>query len=434
MTRRSTLRVRVFQGFAVLALALVAALRGVLWMVGTRIADQGVEAGFTLAAQLGTATILLLCFAVWLYFDERIAKPLERQSDTAGPHDPAPVFGPEEMAQQDTRRMARAMALLDSDKSQLARLIAEMPSAKLVVNAGDQIVLYDNLAADLLAKSGAPRLGAKLSDYFNARTLAGARAKMQRTGLEVQFTTEAGGEGDPLNARMRPLEDGNALVILDKTEGRTPPEHPGPLVYDFALLSSQNGHLVEETPLSALTYVILSTETTGLLPHRDDLLQIGAVRMVGANILRRETLDLRIAPASGDDTERPEDGQMGPRDACAQLHDFASGAVIVAHNAPLRMAFLRHQANVSWENPQIDLVLLSALLFGDRADHSLRGMAARTGVGTSQGLARGGLAQAKLAAEVMQRMMPMLAARELDSLSRLKDTLNRHADSLESLH
>ena len=53
--------------------------------------------------------------------------------------------------------------------------------------------------------------------------------------------------------------------------------------------------------------------------------------------------------------------------ASKQLHKFTRDSVIVAHNAPFDMSFLRRHgktAGLSWDNPIIDTVLLSAVLFG----------------------------------------------------------------------
>ncbi|SNR60027.1 3'-5' exonuclease [Puniceibacterium sediminis] len=434
MIERNGFRFRVFRVFAVLALTLVGGLQAALWIGSRRTLDIGSEAGFALVGVAGTGLILVLCVAAWLYFDERIAKPLERRAFAPVTTDVRPTLSQEDIALQDARRMARAMALLESDKAQLIRLISEIPGAILVINTADQIVLYDSQAADLLARLGVPRLNAPLGDYLEATGLSAARSKMQRTGLEVRFTASAIHSPDSLSVRLRPLDNGNALVIFQETEASGGATLPGPLVYDFALMAPRNGQDIDSMSLNALTYLVLSTETTGLLPHRDNIVKIGAVRMVGSRILRRETLELRIDPASKNAGETSEDGRMGILEASAELHKFAHDAVIVAHNAPLRMAFLRHHAGVTWDHPQIDLVLLSALLFGDGADHSLRSLASRTGVGPSHALSRGGLAQAILAAEVLQRLMPMLAARELDSLRELMDALDQHADSLEKLH
>ncbi|HSC01446.1 MAG TPA: exonuclease domain-containing protein, partial [Burkholderiaceae bacterium] len=54
-----------------------------------------------------------------------------------------------------------------------------------------------------------------------------------------------------------------------------------PEYYDFALLErSREAHALDERPLAELTYTVFDTETTGLDPMRDEIIQIGAVRIV----------------------------------------------------------------------------------------------------------------------------------------------------------
>ncbi len=444
MMRGSPPRFRIFVVFAALALSLVAGLQVVLRIGAARALDLGLDVGMAFAGVTGTGMILVLSLAAWLYCDERIAKPLERRGVTPTDAKGSAAVGQEDPAADEARRAARTMARLETEKAQLSRLLGEVPVAVLVINAADRIVLYDSQAAELLGRTGPARLNARIGEYLDKDSLADARKRLQRTGLEVRFTARPGIDGPRIDARLRPLEDGCALVILEDTGARQELTPAAPLVYDFDLMTPHGERPIAEIPLSALTFVVLSTDTTGLLPHRDDVVQIAAVRMVGARILRRESLELRIAPGlreTGTEqaarTERPGTKRPDILTASAQLYDFSRDAVIVAHNAPLRMAFLRrHDAatGLKWDHPQIDLVLLSALLFGDRADHSLRALAQRTGALLPPVHGQGGLAQALVAAEVLQRLLPMLAGREIDSLGPMMTALDRHARRLENLH
>ncbi len=452
MMRRSSLRFRIFALFAVLALALVGGLQVALWLGAARVAERGADVGFAFSGIVGTGLILLLCLAAWLYCDEHFARPMERLAERgAAPQPPvlSPVSSPlrplahaapEEKgtALHEMRRLGQTIAALESEKSRLTQVLGELPVAVLVINAGDQIVLYDSQAGALLARSAVPRLNACLSDYFPAGTVAAARRRMQRSGLEVHFTAIAGDNATRIDARMRALDGGGALLVLEPATPQDMTVLPGPLIYDFDLLTAESVRTVGEKPLTALTFVLVSTETTGLLPHRDRIVRIGAARMVGPSILRHEALDLRIDPDPGHDSgHRPSERRPDILAASARLHDFATDAVIVAHNAPLRMAFLRrHDAatGLVWDQPHIDLVLLSALLFGDGADHSLRAIAGRTGSPQGAAQSRGGMAQALLIAEIMQRLLPMLTGRGLTTLGALMDALDHHASNLEKLH
>jgi DNA polymerase-3 subunit epsilon len=455
MMPRHSPRFRIFLVFAALALALIAGLQVMLRMGAMRVLDLGLDAGIAFLGVAGTAGILLLSLCAWLYCDERIAKPLAGRddlSDDAGgpvPGQADPVGSGsvttdhEAALRQEAGDLSRNLAKLDRDKAQLSRLLSEIPVAVILINAADRIVFYEGEAAALLERTASPRLNARLSEYLDADLLAGARDRMQRTGREVCFAATSGAGGSRMEACMRPMEDGGALVILKGSARRDASTLPGPLVYDFDLMATNGTRPIAEMPLSALTFVVLSTDTTGLLPHRDEVVQIGAVRMMGDRILRHETLDLRINPglpgrrtAISAGKDRPEPARHDILTASAQLHDFSRDAVIVAHNTPLRMAFLRrHDAatGLKWDHPQIDLVLLSALLFGERADHSLRALAGRTGTPLPTGQAKGALAQALVAADVLQRLMQMMAGRGINSLGPMMTALDRHAERLENL-
>ena len=62
---------------------------------------------------------------------------------------------------------------------------------------------------------------------------------------------------------------------------------------------------------------------------------------------------------------------------------FARGAVLIAHNAPFDMEFLRrHEKDIGaqFDNPVLDTVLLSAVVYGQLEQHSLDALTARLGI------------------------------------------------------
>ncbi len=82
-------------------------------------------------------------------------------------------------------------------------------------------------------------------------------------------------------ARMTPLGDAPGyMLIFEDSEARIAPEAARPLVYDFDLLETAGDAAFEDCPLRDLCFVVFDTETTGLLPHKDEVVQIGAVRVL----------------------------------------------------------------------------------------------------------------------------------------------------------
>ena len=88
--------------------------------------------------------------------------------------------------------------------------------------------------------------------------------------------------------------------------------------------------------------------------------------------------------------------------------------MLVAHNAPFDMAFLRrHEADICqrFDNPILDTVLASAVLFGQGESHSLDALASRFGIIIPEAARHTALGDAEATAQALVRMLPMLRAR-----------------------
>ncbi len=78
--------------------------------------------------------------------------------------------------------------------------------------------------------------------------------------------------------------------------------------------------------------------------------------------------------------------------------------MIVAHNAPFDMAFLRRHAprmGVTWDHPILDTVLVSAVVFGASETHTLDALCDRLGVTIPEALRHTALGDARATAEVL---------------------------------
>ncbi|SFJ86802.1 3'-5' exonuclease [Celeribacter neptunius] len=165
------------------------------------------------------------------------------------------------------------------------------------------------------------------------------------------------------------------------------------VTYDFDLLSRTPSKELMETPLAELSYVVFDTETTGLLPSQgDEICQIAALRLVNGKVIENESIDQlvnpgRNIPASSTEVHHITNEMVkhAPKIDVAgrQLHSFARGAVLVAHNAPFDLEFLRrHEADIGekFTNPVLDTVLLSAIVFGQSEEHTLDAISDRLGI------------------------------------------------------
>ncbi|GAA2527461.1 DEDD exonuclease domain-containing protein [Rarobacter incanus] len=104
-------------------------------------------------------------------------------------------------------------------------------------------------------------------------------------------------------------------------------------------------------PLHQTTFVVVDLETTGSKPGSAAITEIGAVKVRGGEVIGEfQTLvdaGLDIPPFIRHLTGITPDmlvGQPGPGEVIASFIEFLGDAVIVAHNAPFDVGFLRHCA------------------------------------------------------------------------------------------
>ncbi len=207
------------------------------------------------------------------------------------------------------------------------------------------------------------------------------------------------------------------------------PEAPGemlddlgtrPEYYDFDLFHFRDRSVDLDRPLADLTYTVFDTETTGLEPAAgDEIIQIGAVRIVNSRLLRNENFDQLLDPERflrpegirihgiTDDMVR---GQPRIDVVLPAFHDFCSDTVLVAHNAAFDMRFLQlkeEATGVIFSQPVLDTLLLSGVLHPNQESHQLDSIAARLGI-TIAGR-HSGLGDACATGEVFLKMLPLLA-------------------------
>jgi DNA polymerase-3 subunit epsilon len=208
-----------------------------------------------------------------------------------------------------------------------------------------------------------------------------------------------------------------------------------PVYYDFDLFS-QAGQTPEldELPLRDLTYTVFDTETTGLAPSEgDEIISIGAARIVNGRLLMQECFEQLIDPHRSIPRESQQIHGLTPQMLAGQpsigevlplFQRFAEDTVLVAHNAAFDMRFLQlkeAQTGIRFIQPVLDTLLLSALVHpGHAADeHRLEQIAARLGV---QVVGRHtALGDAMVTGEVFLKLIPLLAERGIHTLKQARE-------------
>lgn len=227
----------------------------------------------------------------------------------------------------------------------------------------------------------------------------------------------------------QPQEQLEAAAVL-RSDSR--PEY-----YDFDLFrTGAQARELGERRLVDLAYTVFDTETTGLDPMQgDEILQIGAARIVNGKVLRQECFEQlvdpgRSIPAAGIPihgiTPAMVAGQPGIAQVLPVFHAFVSDTVLVAHNAAFDMRFLQMKeaaTGVRFEQPVLDTLLLSEVASPRQASHELEAIAARLGIPV---LGRHtALGDALLTAEIFLRLIPLLAAQGIHTLDQAREAAQK---------
>jgi len=202
---------------------------------------------------------------------------------------------------------------------------------------------------------------------------------------------------------------------------------PRPVSYEFDLFHQPGQGALGKVSLRKLTYVAFDTETTGLNPSEgDEIVQLGAVRIVNGRLLHNECIDQLVNPQRPVPKSSIEIHGIDPELLPSQpiitrvlptFHAFAADSVLVAHNAAFDMRFLqlKEQASgVCFDNPVLDTLLLSSVVHPNQEGHSLDAIAERFNI-TIVGR-HTALGDALVTAEILLKLIPLLEAQGIHTL------------------
>lgn len=230
---------------------------------------------------------------------------------------------------------------------------------------------------------------------------------------------------------------GYLRLLLSETEmtevlAATSRSSPRPVFYDFDLFHrpGQTQEL-DQCQLAELPYTVFDTETTGLEPSRgDEIVSIGAVRIVNGRLLPGETFHQLVDPRRslpgvsvrihGITAEMLRDQPTLDR-VLPSFHRFCEDTVLVAHNAAFDMRFVQlgeQRAGVRFDNPVLDTLMLSFVLHPDQAEHSLEALATRFGVAMEG--RHTALGDAVTTGGIFVKMLPLLRDRGILTLGQAR--------------
>jgi len=192
-----------------------------------------------------------------------------------------------------------------------------------------------------------------------------------------------------------------------------------PEYYDFDLFKFEDKSIDLDRKLSDLTYTVFDTETTGLQPSNgDEIIQVGAARIVNGRLLRQETFDQLVDPEIPlkpegipihGITEDMVRGQPNIDLVLPAFHEFCEDTVLIAHNAAFDMRFLQlkeERTGIRFTQPVLDTLLLSAVVHPNQESHKLDVILERLGI--TIGTRHNALEDALATGEVFLKLVKLL--------------------------
>jgi DNA polymerase-3 subunit epsilon len=202
-----------------------------------------------------------------------------------------------------------------------------------------------------------------------------------------------------------------------------------PEFYDFDLFHQPGQNPRQDKRLlTELGYTIFDTETTGLDPKGgDEIISIGAVRILNGRLLREEFFDQLVNPQRplpynsvkihGIHEEMLTDQPTIDR-VLPVFQRFCDNTVLVAHNAAFDMLMLEQKeadSGVRFINPVLDTMHLSAVVHPAQENHGITAIAHRLGVSVVG--RHTALGDAITTGEIFLKLIPLLAEKGIYTLA-----------------
>jgi len=226
----------------------------------------------------------------------------------------------------------------------------------------------------------------------------------------------------PISRRLVPLSDNSDTNGSAKSR----PEY-----YDFNLFeqtaSSSN---LDQRQLNQLTYTVFDTETTGLNPNQDEIISIGATRIVKGRLLHQEVFDQLVDPQRHVPATSVEIHGIAPEMLTGQptidhvlpkFYKFVDDTVLLGHNLAFDMRMLQvkeKSTNIQFTNPILDTLLLSAVVHPNQTDHSIEAIAQRLGINVMG--RHTALGDAIVTGEIFLKFIPLLAEQGIKTLEQAR--------------
>ncbi|HIT64773.1 MAG TPA: PolC-type DNA polymerase III, partial [Candidatus Ventrimonas merdavium] len=188
-------------------------------------------------------------------------------------------------------------------------------------------------------------------------------------------------------------------------------------------------------------YVVFDIETTGFSPEKNQIIEIGAVKVEHGAITEkfstfvnpREPIPFEIEQLTGISDQMVLDSP-GIETILPQFLEFCQGCVLVAHNASFDVSFISHQAQVQgipFQPTVLDTVALARQLLPNLNRFKLDTVAKALGVSLENH--HRAVDDAGATAEIFVKFIEMLKARGVEDVDQLNAMNTMSADMIKKL-
>jgi len=199
----------------------------------------------------------------------------------------------------------------------------------------------------------------------------------------------------------------------------------------------------EDSSLDDASFLVFDLETTGLNPKEDEIIEIGAIKMKGSEVLGtystfvkpEKELSTMITSLTGISEDMLSKARP-IKEVLPEFTKFAEGCILVAHNASFDYGFVRNSVKKhfggDWEMPCIDTLALAKSLFRSKS-YSLDNVVKRLKLGHFDH--HRAYEDAKVTAEVLKKFVQLAKKRGVQNVNELeKLRKNQNLDSLKPFH
>ena len=258
------------------------------------------------------------------------------------------------------------------------------------------------------------------------------REVIERHGGEIWFEREKASHRAFIRMLLPSAQPQETVEPAALLHAESRPEY-----YDFNLFrQTEESRALDDRLLTELTYTVFDTETTGLEPSAgDEIIQIGATRIVNGRLLRSEYIDQIVDPRRPlrpegipihGITEEMVAGQPTIDQVLPTFYAFSEDTVLVAHNAAFDMRFLQlkeEATGLCFRQPVLDTLLLSAVIHPNQESHKLEAICERLGINVIG--RHTALGDAIVTGEVFLRMIPLLNEMGIRTLREAREAAER---------